>query len=99
MSNFNQNNRSNVNADNVTNLNYCTDGEQCLRYNNAIANASGNNNSNSASNGNDGGIMSNLTDETRRHNSMDRLMGLFNDMGRTQRTRSLSDGGKDEGNL
>lgn len=33
----------------------------------------------------------------RRHNSMDRLMGLLNDMGRTQRTRSLSDGGQEEG--
>lgn len=88
--------------DNVTNLNYCTETEQCSRYNNAMANASGNNNSSSTSNGNnDGisGITNNITDESRRHNSMDRLMGLFNDMGRTQRTRSLSDGGKDEGNF
>lgn len=35
----------------------------------------------------------------RRHSSMDQLMGLLNDLGKSSRTRSLSDGGKDEGNV
>lgn len=36
-----------------------------------------------------------LTDDAspRRHSSMDQLMGLLNDMGKSSRTRSLSDGG------
>lgn len=41
-----------------------------------------------------------LTDDAspRRHSSMDQLMGLLNDMGKSVRTRSLSDGGgPDEG--
>lgn len=38
------------------------------------------------------------TDESRlRHSSMDRLMSLFNDLGNSTRTRSLSDGGQEEG--
>lgn len=32
-----------------------------------------------------------------RHSSMDRLMSLLNEMGQTPRTRSISDGGQDEG--
>lgn len=86
MPNFNQNNGNNVNSSDVTNLNDCTESELCLRYNNAILQMNAD-------------ITSSVTDESRRHNSMDRLMGLFNDMGRTQRTRSLSDGGKDEGKI
>lgn len=35
--------------------------------------------------------------ESRRHNSMDRLISLLNDMGHSQRTRSLSDGNHEEG--
>lgn len=39
------------------------------------------------------------TDESRlRHSSMDRLMCLLNDLGNSTRTRSLSDGGQEEGN-
>ncbi|XP_041447776.1 mitogen-activated protein kinase kinase kinase kinase 5 isoform X2 [Drosophila obscura] len=34
-----------------------------------------------------------LEDSPRRHSSMDQLIGLLNDMGKTSRTRSLSDGG------
>lgn len=36
-----------------------------------------------------------LTDDAspRRHSSMDQLMGLMNDIGKSSRTRSLSDGG------
>lgn len=36
-------------------------------------------------------------DESRRHSSMDRIMSLLNDLGHSQRTRSLSDGGQGEG--
>lgn len=32
-----------------------------------------------------------------RHSSMDRLMSLLNEMGQSPRTRSISDGGQDEG--
>ncbi|XP_043066168.1 mitogen-activated protein kinase kinase kinase kinase 5 isoform X5 [Drosophila bipectinata] len=34
-----------------------------------------------------------LEDSPRRHSSMDQLIGLINDMGKSSRTRSLSDGG------
>lgn len=34
-----------------------------------------------------------------RHSSMDRLMSLLNDLGNTTRTRSLSDGGQEEGKI
>ncbi|XP_018791932.1 PREDICTED: mitogen-activated protein kinase kinase kinase kinase 3 isoform X6 [Bactrocera latifrons] len=34
-----------------------------------------------------------LEDSPRRHSSMDQLIGLLNDMGKSSRTRSLSDGG------
>ncbi|XP_030563374.1 mitogen-activated protein kinase kinase kinase kinase 5 isoform X3 [Drosophila novamexicana] len=34
-----------------------------------------------------------VEDSPRRHSSMDQLIGLLNDMGKTSRTRSLSDGG------
>lgn len=38
------------------------------------------------------------TDDSRlRHSSMDRLMSLLNDLGNSTRTRSLSDGGQEEG--
>lgn len=36
--------------------------------------------------------------ETRRHSSMDRIISMLNDMGNSQRTRSLSDGGQEECN-
>lgn len=36
-------------------------------------------------------------DSRLRHSSMDRLMSLLNDLGNTTRTRSLSDGGQEEG--
>ncbi|XP_067627105.1 mitogen-activated protein kinase kinase kinase kinase 5 isoform X5 [Eurosta solidaginis] len=37
-----------------------------------------------------------LEDSPRRHSSMDQLIGLLNDMGKSSRTRSLSDGGTQE---
>ncbi|XP_073814150.1 MAP4K3-like protein hppy isoform X11 [Musca autumnalis] len=37
-----------------------------------------------------------LEDSPRRHSSMDQLLGLINDMGKSSRTRSLSDGGTQE---
>lgn len=38
------------------------------------------------------------SDDSRlRHSSMDRLMSLLNDLGNSTRTRSLSDGGQEEG--
>uniref|UniRef100_A0A1A9WN69 Non-specific serine/threonine protein kinase n=1 Tax=Glossina brevipalpis TaxID=37001 RepID=A0A1A9WN69_9MUSC len=37
-----------------------------------------------------------LEDSPRRHSSMDQLLGLLNDMGKSSRTRSLSDGGAQE---
>lgn len=44
---------------------------------------------------NQNGLMQTNTEDAspRRHNSMDQLMGIFNEMGKTSRTRSLSDGG------
>lgn len=38
-------------------------------------------------------------DSRLRHSSMDRLMSLLNDLGNSTRTRSLSDGGQEEGDL
>lgn len=67
---------------------YCDCDEHCT-YNNGL-NQNGSSDNNVGININE--------DSPRRHNSMDRLMGLLNDMGRTQRTRSLSDGGQEEGN-
>lgn len=95
LSNMNHNNSAGVSATNaVTDLSnisnmdaYCGCDEHC-HYNNGV---------NQNGSGNNGGGLS--EDSPRRHNSMDRLMGLLNDMGRTQRTRSLSDGGQDEGKL
>ncbi|XP_065370241.1 mitogen-activated protein kinase kinase kinase kinase 5 isoform X3 [Calliphora vicina] len=37
-----------------------------------------------------------LEDSPRRHSSMDQLLGLLNEMGKSSRTRSLSDGGTQE---
>ncbi|KAM7342919.1 MAP4K3-like protein hppy isoform 2-T2 [Cochliomyia hominivorax] len=37
-----------------------------------------------------------LDDSPRRHSSMDQLLGLLNEMGKSSRTRSLSDGGTQE---
>lgn len=94
LSNLNHNNGSGMNATNiVTDLSNisnmesynCGCDEHCS-YNNGV-------NQNGGSNNGDG-----VTENSpRRNNSMDRLMGLLNDMGRTQRTRSLSDGGQEEG--
>ncbi|XP_036334643.1 mitogen-activated protein kinase kinase kinase kinase 5 [Rhagoletis pomonella] len=41
-------------------------------------------------------IQNGLEDSPRRHSSMDQLIGLLNDMGKSSRTRSLSDGGTQE---
>lgn len=89
-------NASNVVTDlsNISNIEGCCSGaseHQRLAFNNGI-------NQNGGSNSN-GAIISGNGDESRRHNSMDRLMGLLNDMGRVQRTRSLSDGGQEDGKL
>ena len=69
---------------NLTNV--CCDGydEHCMY-----------NNSNNETNQN------NVIEESspRRHNSMDQLMGMLNEMGKSSRTRSLSDSGQDEGKI
>lgn len=94
------NNGSNANASNVvTDLSKISNiedyrvgvNENGLAYNNGL----NQNGSNMNSNGGDGAGSS--VEDSRRHNSMDRLMGLLSDMGSTQRTRSLSDGGREEG--
>lgn len=94
------NNGSNANASNaVTDLSKISNmedyrasaDENSLAYNNGL----NQNGSNVNSNGGDAAGSS--VEDSRRHNSMDRLMGLLSDMGSTQRTRSLSDGGREEG--
>lgn len=37
-----------------------------------------------------------MEDSPRRHSSMDHLLGLLNELGKSSRTRSLSDGGTQE---
>lgn len=94
------NNGSSANASNVvTNLSSISNiedygsgmNDNCVAYNNGL----NQNGSNVNSNGD--AVAGSSVEESRRHNSMDRLMGLLSDMGSTQRTRSLSDGGREEG--
>lgn len=87
------NNATNVATDLHNIDDYCSGvNENCRAYNNGL-----NQNGSNANNRNGDAAGENPLDESRRHNSMDRLMGLLNDMGSTQRTRSLSDGGREEG--
>lgn len=76
------------------------DPEYCLSCKNGLSES----NSNNGSDNRNGDIINEQTStasasesESRRHNSMDRLMSLLNDMGHSQRTRSLSDGNQEEG--
>lgn len=69
---------------------YCPEGsEYCMSYNTAMSNATTSND-----------LLSPVpieSSELNRHNSMDRLMSLLNDMGHPQRIRSLSDSGQEDG--
>lgn len=71
---------------NIDNAFACGCDENCS-YNNGL-NRNGDGNSDSTSE---------HPESPHRHSSVDRVMGMLNDMGRTQRTRSLSDGGQQEG--
>lgn len=103
LSNLNHNHGSDVNAPNVvTNLSNIShqghyETEQ-LRFEASPVTEITTNNSN-------GDVINETTTSTSptdgplRHSSMDRLMSLLNDMGQSPRTRSLSDGGQEEGKV
>lgn len=101
LTNLNQNDSSGIgNSDNLSPLDPDHDLSNLGNVDNAFACGCDENYSyNNGLNRNGGNISSdnNTHQESPRHNSMDRLMGMLNDMGRTQRTRSLSDGGQQEG--
>lgn len=61
------------------------------------ANNSTNNSNGDALSNNDMTSSTSPPDGPLRHSSMDRLMSLLNEMGQAPRTRSISDGGQDEG--
>lgn len=61
------------------------------------ANNSTNNRNGDALSNNEMTSSTSPSDGPLRHSSMDRLMSLLNEMGQTPRTRSISDGGQDEG--
>ncbi|EDW71430.2 mitogen-activated protein kinase kinase kinase kinase 5 isoform X3 [Drosophila virilis] len=64
-------------------------GSEVLESSQTDATGSENSNCDYRSESNQNGV----EDSPRRHSSMDQLIGLLNDMGKTSRTRSLSDGG------
>lgn len=103
LSNLNYNHGSDVNAPHVvTNLSNISnqghyDSEQ-LRFEASPVTEITTNNSNGDVI-NDSMTSASPTDGPLRHSSMDRLMSLLNDMGQSPRTRSLSDGGQEEGRL
>lgn len=106
LSNLNYNNGSDVNAPNVvTDLSNISNqgryGGDQLRFEPIPITEI----SNSSSNNSNGDVINETTSSTSpgegplRHSSMDRLMSLLNDMGQSPRTRSLSDGGQEEGDF
>lgn len=107
LSNLNYNNGSDVNASNVvTDLsNISNQGryENEHRFELSPIIEINNTNTTTTTNNRNGDVRNETTSSTSptdaplRHSSMDRLMSLLNDMGQSQRTRSLSDGGQEEG--
>lgn len=84
------------NSNNTTN-NTTTTQTTAVAASMVTANNSTNNSNGDAISNNEMTSSTSPPDGPLRHSSMDRLMSLLNEMGQTPRTRSISDGGQDEG--